>query len=139
MAVSGKLAGVFSLSHSRMLVAVFVCRAEGILERRRAAMGQINVGREENRCFLGRRFKPQSAGLSGRLQWRSIVLRALKESRFVKQNPIKCKQRLPKQKNISHIQIFIRLASVLARRPLVWSAVNPTTAPKVKGIVDPKL
>lgn len=67
-----------------MLVAVFVCRAEGILERRRAAMGQINVGREENRCFLGRRFKPQSARLSGRLQWRSIVPRVLKESRFVK-------------------------------------------------------
>lgn len=42
MAVSYKLAGVFSLSLSRMLVAVYVCYAEGILELHCTGMEQMD-------------------------------------------------------------------------------------------------
>lgn len=53
MAVSFKLAGVFSLSLSRMLVAVFVCHAEERLEQHRTGIKEINFSARVNRCFLG--------------------------------------------------------------------------------------
>lgn len=46
MTVSFKLAGVFSLSLSRMLVAVFVCHAEERLELRRSGNEEMNFLRE---------------------------------------------------------------------------------------------
>lgn len=42
MAVSHKLAGVFSLGLSRMLVAVFFCHAEEILELHCTGKEEIN-------------------------------------------------------------------------------------------------
>lgn len=53
MAVSLKLAGVFSLSLSPMLVAVFVWRAEERLELLGAGIEEMNFLQESVAAFLG--------------------------------------------------------------------------------------